>query len=220
MKRALYLDTLCLIIIELCLPFQVTIAYPSETKSKHLEGHYGEVSKYLALGLPKKACKVLWNSKEKDHLKELLFSEIDNELQGLCSTSNPSLLRECSSAATLLDFSLDMFTDELYLRAPLLNDLMGRLCLSERQKKRQRSGTAVASDRSQQKLSRAAVVKASVISMVLNCRCDDLLALSVRTGLIVRLSGAGRKVLCHLYLFTLFPMDIKYFQLIFLLMSA
>ena len=97
--------------------FQVTINYPSETKSKHLEGHYGEICKYLALGLPKNACKVLWNSKDKTHLKELLFSEIDNELQGLCSTSNPCLLRKHSSAANLLNFSLDMFSEELHIIA-------------------------------------------------------------------------------------------------------
>ena len=74
--------------------FQVTLTYPSETRKKHIGGHYGEICKFLALGLPKNACKILWNNKEKGHLKELLFSETDKELQGLRSTLNQNLLRK------------------------------------------------------------------------------------------------------------------------------
>ena len=66
-----------------------------------MSGAFAEAVKYLALDLPKAACKVLWNSKARTDIKDL-------EMQKFCSSKNPSLLRE-SNGKELLKFSLEEF---------------------------------------------------------------------------------------------------------------
>ena len=72
--------------------------------------------KYLALGLPKAACKVLWNSESRSYLKELILSEMDSEMQSVCSTANPSVLRD-----DLMKFNLEDFEKDFSTKAPLTN---------------------------------------------------------------------------------------------------
>ena len=149
-------------------------------------GQYAEVVKYLALGLPKAACKVLWNSESRLYLKELILSEMDSEMQSICSTTNPSVLRD-----DLMKFNLEDFEKEFSTKAPLTNELLQILCTSERQKKKQRSATGKVSNA---KTDRASSVKLTAASLILNCRCPQMSALSTRVGLIVRHAGSGRLV--------------------------
>ena len=73
-----------------------------------MSGAFAEAVKYLALDLPKAACKVLWNSKARTDIKDILMSSMDLEMQKFCSSKNPSLLRE-SNGKELLKFSLEEF---------------------------------------------------------------------------------------------------------------
>ena len=164
-----------------------------------MSGAFAEAVKYLALDLPKAACKVLWNSKARTDIKDILMSSMDLEMQKFCSSKNPSLLRE-SNGKELLKFSLEEFDKELRSRAPLTNDLLDILCTSARQKKEKRSHDGESSQ-----AKKISAVRQTVASMILNCRCPELSALACRVGLIVRHSGAGRSV-SHLpaYLLQLF----------------
>ena len=169
--------------------FKVSIKYPSGAKEKLISGKFAEVVKYLALGIPKAACNVMWNSMSKSDMKDILISHLDSELQTLCATKSKSVLSE-TSGQKLLDFSLEKFDIELRSNAPLTNDILDCLCTSSRQKKKMRT-TEQFSESMLQKIS---CVKLMVASMLLNCRCPSLSALSSTIGLIVRHSGAGRTV--------------------------
>ena len=151
-----------------------------------MSGAFAEAVKYLALDLPKAACKVLCNSKARTDIKDILMSSMDLEMQKFCSSKNPSLLRE-SNGKELLKFSLEEFDKELRSRAPLTNDLLDILCTSTRQKKEKRSHDGESSQ-----AKKISAVRQTVASMILNC--PELSALACRVGLIVRHSGAGRSV--------------------------
>ena len=151
-----------------------------------MSGAFAEAVKYLALDLPKAACKVLWNSKARTDIKDILMSSMDLEMQKFCSSKNPSLLRE-SNGKELLKFSLEEFDKELRSQAPLTNDLLDILCTSTRQKKEKRSHDGESSQ-----AKKIPAVRQTVASMILNC--PELSALACRVGLIVRHSGAGRSV--------------------------
>lgn len=107
-----------------CLFFKVTITFPSEKKKKIISDKYADTVKYLALDLSKAACKALLQSKTmKVHLKELLFEEMELEVQSVCSSKNNSLLRKSVTALNLKEFE-----DELRTKAPVTNDLLDMLC--------------------------------------------------------------------------------------------
>ena len=127
----------------------------------------------------------------KVHLKELLFEEMELEMQSVCSSKNNSLLRKSVTALNLKEFE-----DELRTKAPVTNDLLDMLCTSSRQKKYKRSGSAEVSET---KAERATSAQLTVASMILYCRCPQLAALSTQIGLIVRHSRSGRMVSSFLY---------------------
>lgn len=169
--------------------FKVSIKYPSAAKERLISGDFAEVVKYLALGLPRAACRVMWESKAKSDIKDILISHLDSELQSLCSAKERSVLSD-TSCQQLLHFSLERFDNEFRSKAPVTNDILDCLCTSSRQKKAKRT-TGKCSERIMQKI---LCVKSMVASMLLNCRCPSLSALSSQIGLIVRHSGAGRTV--------------------------
>lgn len=157
-----------------------------------MEGEYAEAVKCLALGLPKIACKILWNSDAKSHLKDIIVSHLDCEMKSFCSTSNPSILRDSTHHGhdEMLQFSLEKFDEEIRAKAPVTNDVLESLCLSARQKRIKRTDGELSTKRA----NKALCVKITVCSMMLNCRCPQLSALSKRIGMIVRHSGASRTV--------------------------
>ena len=160
-----------------------------------MTGHYAEVVKWLALGLPKAACKVLWKNDARTFLKDLVFKDMDSEIQSLCSTASPVLRGE------VMQFSLKTFDEEFRNKAPLTNELLELLCTSQSQKKKKRSGGAVSKRRTE----KASAVKSTTASMILNSRCPELSALATRIGLIVRHAGAGRLVSsCLIFLLSSF----------------
>lgn len=150
---------------------------------------FAEVVKYLALSVPKSVCRVMWNSKEKSYMKDIFITQLDSELQTLCSTKNSSVLSE-SNGEELLQFSLEKFDSELQSKAPITNEVLECLCASSRQKKKKRAS----GEMSERTIKKTLSVKLMVASMLLNCRCPRLSVLSSRIGLIVRYSGAGRMV--------------------------
>ena len=99
------------------------------TKEKVLIGHHAEVVKWLALGLPKAACKVLWKNETRTFLKDLLLKDVNSEIQSLCSTASLVLSGE------VMQFSLQAFNEEFRNKAPLTNELLECLCTSQNQKK-------------------------------------------------------------------------------------
>lgn len=172
--------------------FKVTITFSLE-KKKIISDEYADAVKYLALDLPKAACKALLQSKTiKVHLKELLFEEMELEMQSVCSSKNNSLLRKRVMALNLKEFE-----DELRTKAPVTNDLfLDMLCTSSPQKKHKLSAS---SEVLETKAERATSVRLTVASMILYCRCPQLAALSTRIGLIVRDFGSGRMVSSFFY---------------------
>lgn len=108
-------------------------------------------------------------------------------MQSICSTANPSVLRD-----DLIKFNLEDFEKEFSTKAPLTNDeLLQILRTSERQKKKQRSAIAEVLNA---KTKRASSVRLTAASLILNCRCPQMSALCTRVGLIVRHAGSGRLV--------------------------
>ena len=99
---------------------------------------FAEAMKYLALSVPKSVCRVMWNSKEKSYMKDIFITQLDSELQTLCSTKNSSVLSE-SNGEELLQFSLEKFDSELQSKAPITNKVLKCLCASSRQKKKKRA---------------------------------------------------------------------------------
>lgn len=163
--------------------------YPSSTKQQNVAPEFAEAVKYLALGVPKSACRVMWNSKAKSHMKDIFITYLDSELQTLCSTTNNSVLRE-SNGEELLQFSLERFDSELQSKVPITNEVLECLCTSSRQKKEKRAN----GEMSERTVKKTLLIKLMVASMLLNCRYPRLSALSSRIGLIVRYSRVGRMV--------------------------
>ena len=83
-------------------------------------------------------CRVMWNSKEKWYMKDIFITQLDSELQTLCSTKNSSVLSK-SNGEELLQFSLEKFDSELQSNAPITNKVLECLCASSRQKKKKRA---------------------------------------------------------------------------------
>ena len=64
--------------------FYVSIQYASGAKQTVLSGIFAEAVKCLALDWPKAACKVLWNSKSRTDIKDILMSNMDLEMHKFC----------------------------------------------------------------------------------------------------------------------------------------
>lgn len=83
----------------------------------------------MALGLPKLAsAALLKTSSGITEAKKLLFKEMEEELMGLTSTKEPSVLRQ-SRHDLLPSFKMADFAEQFKSKAPLTTELLNSLCL-------------------------------------------------------------------------------------------
>ena len=112
---------------------KISVKFPSVTKHRVLEDDFAKIGKALLRGDYGSIAKVVTTSsilrKEVlERLLKLLTKEIDN----LCSTKNPSLLRG-TTKEKLLTFKLEKLCDEWELRAPLFSSFLRACCLKSDQ---------------------------------------------------------------------------------------
>ena len=136
----------------------------------------------MALGLPKLALvALLKTSTGITEAKKLLFKEMEEELTGLTSTKEPSVLRQ-SRHDLLPSFKMADFVEELKAKAPLTTELLTTLCVSKAKKRKQKNGEQVNT------------VIPTIAAIMLQNLCPQMSALAYRIGLILRFSGAGQMV--------------------------
>lgn len=113
--------------------------------------------------------------------KKLLLKEMEEELTGLTSTKEPSVLRQ-SRHDLLPSFKMANFVEELKAKAPLTTELLNTLSVSKAKKRKQKNGEQVNT------------VIPTIAAIILQNRCPQMSALAYRIGLILRFSGAGQMV--------------------------
>ena len=109
---------------------KITIEYPSKTVNRALEKDYEAIGKALAYGPPQRVaaavvkCKVLTK-----YVVENILKMLSNEMNGLCSRRNPSLLRKCGKD-DLVKFDFQSLCEEWKERAPLFFSFLMTCCVS------------------------------------------------------------------------------------------
>jgi len=136
----------------------------------------------MALELPKLAlAALLKTSSGITEAKKLLFKEMEEELMGLTSSKEPSVLRQ-SRHDLSPSFKMADFAEEFKSKAPLTTELLNSLCVSKAKKRKHENGEQVST------------VIATIGAIMLQNRCPQMSALAYRIGLILRFSGAGQMV--------------------------
>ena len=108
---------------------KLTIEYPSKSFNKTLGKDYEAIGKALAYGPPQRVatavvkCKVLT-----EYVVENILKILANEVNGLCSRRNPSLMRKCGKD-DLVNFDFQSLCDEWKERAPLFFSFLMTCCV-------------------------------------------------------------------------------------------
>ena len=98
---------------------KLSIFYPSKTVNKCLTSRYEAIGKALIYGPPQRIANAIVKSKSlTKHLVQSVLRLLSNEVCGLCSRSNPSLLRKCDGES-LVNFSFQSVCEEWKSRAPI-----------------------------------------------------------------------------------------------------
>ena len=73
---------------------KISVQYPSKTVNKKLQGTYENIGKALVHGVPSRIAAAIMNCLPvKKHVIEKVMKVVSKEVAGLCSKTNPSLLR-------------------------------------------------------------------------------------------------------------------------------
>ena len=98
---------------------KLSIFYPSKTVNKCLPPEYEALGKALIYGTPQRIANAVVKSKSlTKHVVHSVLRLLSNEVCGLCSRSNPSLLRKCDKES-LVNFSFQSVCEEWKSRAPI-----------------------------------------------------------------------------------------------------
>ena len=113
---------------------RISVKYPSKTVNKHLSTAYQSVGKALSHGIPSQIAGAIMKCQP---LRQLVIQKVLNmvskEVTGLCSKSNPSLLRK-SAKADLEKFDLELLCNEWRVRAPVFYSFLLTTCINKRTK--------------------------------------------------------------------------------------
>ena len=98
---------------------KLSIFYPSKTVNKCLASEYEAIGKALIYGPPQRIANAVVKCKSlTKHVVQSVHRLLSNEVCGLCSRSNPSLLRKCDRES-LVNFSFQSVCEEWKNRAPI-----------------------------------------------------------------------------------------------------
>ena len=97
----------------------VCIKNPSKTVNKTVQLDYESITKALVFGSPQRIAKAVIKCKLlKKSVIESVLSLVSSEVNGLCSRSNPSILRKCDRE-NIANFNLQSLLQEWKARAPV-----------------------------------------------------------------------------------------------------
>ena len=98
---------------------RLSVQYPSKSLNKTLHGTYQNVGKALAHGIPSRiATAVMDCPLVRNHIVEKVMKVVSKEVTGLCSKTNPSLLRK-TGKEDLEKFDMELVCKEWRERAPV-----------------------------------------------------------------------------------------------------
>ena len=98
---------------------RLSVQYPSKNLNKTLHGTYQNVRKALAHGVPSRiATAVMDCPSVRNHIVEKVMKVVSKEVTGLCSKTNPSLLRK-TGKEDLEKFDMEHVCKEWRERAPV-----------------------------------------------------------------------------------------------------
>ena len=96
-----------------------SVQYPSKSVNKKLQGTYENIGKALVHGVPSRIAGAIMNCLPvKKHVIEKVMKIVSKEVTGLCSKTNPSLLRK-TGKGDLEKFHLEHVCSEWRERAPV-----------------------------------------------------------------------------------------------------
>ena len=98
---------------------RLSVQYPSKKLNRTLHGTYQNVGKAVAHGIPSRIATAVMNCPPvRDHVVEKVMKAVSKEVTGLCSKTNPSLLRK-TGKEDLAKFDLENICKEWRERAPV-----------------------------------------------------------------------------------------------------
>ena len=110
----------------------ITLTYPSKTIKQELTGEYEVIGKALIHKNSLAIAKAVLRSKDvRNKVVERILRILQEEINGLCSSRNPSILRK-STRDDLINFDLEKLCYEWKERAPLFYSVLLTCCLSPR----------------------------------------------------------------------------------------
>ena len=113
---------------------KVSFKYPSKNVNKTLSSAYQSVGKALAHGVPSQIAGAIMNCQPlRQHVIEKVLKIASKEVTGLCSKSNPSMLRK-SEKADLENFDFELLCHEWRERAPVFYAFLLTSCINQRTK--------------------------------------------------------------------------------------
>jgi len=113
---------------------KVSFKYPSKNVNKTLSSAYQSVGKALAHGVPSQIAGAIMNCQPlRQHVIEKVLKIVSKEVTGLCSKSNPSMLRK-TEKADLENFDFELLCNEWRERAPVLYAFLLTSCINNRTK--------------------------------------------------------------------------------------
>ena len=113
---------------------RISVKYPSKTVNKHLSTVYQSVGKALSHGIPSQIAGAIMKCQPlQQHVTQKVLKMVSKEVTGLCSKSNPSLLRK-SAKTDLEKFDLELLCNEWRVRAPVFYSFLLTTCINKRTK--------------------------------------------------------------------------------------
>ena len=107
---------------------KISIQYSSKPFNKHLPSDYESIGKALVYGPPERIAKAVVKCKLlTKHVLQNVLRLLSSEVCGLCSRSNPSLLRKCDKD-DLIKFDFLSLCEEWKDRAPIFYSFLMTCC--------------------------------------------------------------------------------------------
>ncbi len=132
------------------------------------------------------AVNALWEKKEiKKHIMKKITKDISSECDGLCSLSNPSMLRN-SSAEALKSFDERFHVQEVCERVPVLAAMVEAAGVNKKTKYNHNEEQNIGVN--------AMCAQSMAISTLLRSRCLAMSAQAYRVGLLLWNSGVKKQV--------------------------
>ena len=113
---------------------KVSFKYLSKNVNKTLSSAYQSIGKALAHGVPSQIAGAIMNCQPlRQHVIKKVLKIASKEVIGLCSKSNPSMLRK-TGKADLVNFDFELLCNEWHERAPVFYTFLLTSCINNRTK--------------------------------------------------------------------------------------